>query len=233
MFDRKELKALAKESFKANYWKSVLVFVILAVIGGGASVAGSRVGATADYHAIAAAPRDAMLMLGFLLALLGLVAVALLFTALAGIFLLNPLQVGCLHFARNNADAPASLDDLGAGFTNYWPTVKTMFFYGLYIFLWSLLFVIPGVVKSYSYRMVPYLIADHPELSTREILDLSRSMMRGNKWEAFVLDLSFLGWNILTGLTFGLVGIFYAGPYQMQTNANLYLALCRNDQNTL
>lgn len=226
MFNRIDLKEQAKVSFKANYWKCVLVSLILGLIGGGAGYSFNVSFNRQEFQY--SGSFDWTLMLPMLTWIVGMGFVITVIAVVISVCVINPLKVGCLHFARNNADAPAVLDDLGVGFKSYSPAVKTMFFTDLYIFLWSLLLIIPGIVKSYSYRMVPYLIADHPELSTREILDLSRAMMEGNKWEAFVLDLSFIGWNILTALTFGLVGIFYAGPYQMQTNANLYLALCEN-----
>ena len=64
----------------------------------------------------------------------------------------------------------------------------------LYTFLWSLLLLIPGIVKAYEYRMVPYLLADYPELSTEEAFRISREMMNGEKMNTFILDLSFIGW---------------------------------------
>ncbi len=73
--------------------------------------------------------------------------------------------------------------------------------------------------------MVPYLLADNPELGREEAFALSREMMRGNKWKAFVLDLSFFGWYILNGVTLGILGIFYLKPYVCQTNAALYQTL--------
>lgn len=224
MFNRIDLKEQAKVSFRANYWKCVLVSLILGLIGGGAGYSFNVSFNRQEFQYTGSF--DWTLLLPMLTWIVGMGFVIIVIAVVISVCVINPLKVGCLYFARNNAGAPATLEDLGVGFKSYSPAVKTMFFTDLYIFLWSLLLVIPGIVKSYSYRMVPYLIADHPELSTREILDLSRAMMQGNKWEAFVLDLSFIGWNILTCLTLGLVGIFYAGPYQMQTNANLYLALC-------
>ena len=103
-----------------------------------------------------------------------------------------------------------------------------MFLQNLFLGLWTLLFIIPGIVKAYSYRMVPYILADNPEMSSTDIITKSREMMNGHKWDAFVLDLSFLGWLILTALTGGILGIFYVYPYIFETNAELYLAL-KND----
>ena len=100
-----------------------------------------------------------------------------------------------------------------------------MFFRDLYTFLWSLLFVIPGIVKGYEYRMIPYLLAEYPDMPMEDAFTISRNMMYGNKWKAFVLDLSFILWVLLSGITLGLAGIFYVDPYMAQTNAALYDAI--------
>ena len=100
-----------------------------------------------------------------------------------------------------------------------------MFCRDIFIFLWTLLLIVPGIVKSYEYRMVPYVLAENPDLSREEAFALSKRMMDGDKMNAFILDLSFIGWAILTILTFGLVGIFYYQPYLALTDAALYQTL--------
>ena len=104
-------------------------------------------------------------------------------------------------------------------------TIFTMFMKGLFQFLWSLLFVIPGIIKAYEYRMIPYILSENPEISRERVFEISKKMMMGNKWNTFVLDLSFLGWEILSGLTIGILGIFYVNPYVQSTNAELYAYL--------
>ena len=79
--------------------------------------------------------------------------------------------------------------------------------------------------------MIPYLLAENPYMSTDEAFARSRSMMDGEKWNAFVLDLSFIGWNILSAFTLGLVGLFYVAPYQAYTDMELYVALCSKPNN--
>ncbi|NLS84087.1 MAG: DUF975 family protein [Ruminococcaceae bacterium] len=106
----------------------------------------------------------------------------------------------------------------------YWNIVKTMFLRGLYTFLWSLLLVIPGIIKSYQYRLVPYIMAENPNISSRRAFELSRQMTDGEKWNIFVLDLSFIGWYVLCGITFG-IGFLFLNPYLQATNAELYSAL--------
>ena len=103
--------------------------------------------------------------------------------------------------------------------------VMNLLLMDILIMLWSVLLVIPGIIKSYEYRMVPYLLAEHPEMKRRELFQKSKEMMYGQKWNAFLLDWSFFFWDYLSILTFGLAGIFFVYPYEHATNAELYLQL--------
>jgi len=100
-----------------------------------------------------------------------------------------------------------------------------MFLRDVYVFLWILLFIVPGIVKSYEYRMIPYLLAEDPYMETHTAFDMTKRYMDNNKWDTFVLDLSFFGWALLSAISFGIVGIFYLAPYQNLTNSALYLKL--------
>ena len=92
----------------------------------------------------------------------------------------------------------------------------------LFIGLWSLLFIVPGIVKYYEYSMIPYILSEDPNISRQEAFIKSKKLMSGNKWRAFVLTLSFIPWYILGALTFGVVSLFYVQPYQQLTSAALY-----------
>lgn len=105
-----------------------------------------------------------------------------------------------------------------------WNPAKVMAVRSLFLSLWCLT-IVGGPIKYYSYRMVPYILAENPETSCGEALELSMHMMRGNKWRAFVLDISFWYWYLLQYFTLGLVGIFYVNSYVAATNAELYMAL--------
>lgn len=103
-------------------------------------------------------------------------------------------------------------------------TGKALWLYILiYIFtlLWSFLLIIPGIIKTYSYSMAFYILADNPNLTAREALAKSKQIMHGHKMDLFILELSFIGWFFLTGITFGLAGI-YVVPYMNATIANFY-----------
>ncbi len=148
------------------------------------------------------------------------------------IFLFGPLEVGCRNFLKKNLKTPAELDELNAGFKpKYWHNLATMLLRNVFISLWSLLLIIPGIVMSYAYAMTPYLLSDYPELQAKEVTDLSRKMMKGHKWDLFVLDLSFIGWMLLSVLTLGILEVFYVGPYMASTRAAFYEELkARSDE---
>ncbi|MCP1102716.1 putative membrane protein [Aequitasia blattaphilus] len=97
----------------------------------------------------------------------------------------------------------------------------------VYLMLWMFT-VIGGVIKFYSYYMVPFILAENPDINGKTAIKISRQMMKGYKWKLFILQFSFLGWNILNVLTFGLLGIFYLNPYRLATESEVYMALRRN-----
>lgn len=142
------------------------------------------------------------------------------------ILVFNPLEIGCRRFFVKNLKEDAQIKEMCYAFDNgYKRNVKTMFFRDVYTFLWTLLLIFPGIIKMYEYQMIPYILAEYPEMDQKDVFALSRQMMDGNKWKAFLLDLSFFGWYFLNGMTFGILGVFYVNPYQAQTDAALYETL--------
>ena len=169
-----------------------------------------------------------ILMVFFLISGIMLVAIllAMVIVLPINIFLVNPIVVGCKRFFYRNIREDAQVKEICFSFDNqYKNTIKIMFFRDLYTFLWTLLFIVPGIVKSYEYMLIPYILGEHPDMDKEQAFALSREMMRGNKWKAFLLDLSFLGWYILSAFTLGILGIFYVDPYSEQTHAMLYDAI--------
>jgi uncharacterized membrane protein len=111
-----------------------------------------------------------------------------------------------------------------ASFEGFAKKLGTMWLRILYIFLWSLLFWIPGIVKSYSYAMTEYILLDNPELTANEAITKSREMMDGYKWKLFVLELSFIGWRILCMIPLlgTVLNLLYVNPYVTATRAQFY-----------
>lgn len=169
-------------------------------------------------------PAEAMVAFVVVMAVAALFifAVALVIDA----FIANPLELGCKRFFRRNLDEPAAMSNIAFAFdSNYKNICKTMFLRDVYIVLWSLLFVIPGIIKSYEYKMIPYLLSENPEMTAEQAFAESKKLMTGNKWKAFVLDLSFILWDIASAATCGLLGLFWVAPYKASTQAALYEAI--------
>ena len=247
MWTRKELKTKAKEALKRNYWKVVLVSVLVILLSGGFSYGFSGgSGGSSPQEEISAmqemttssateALSSADLIIIVIVAIVIFTVVFCIVFAIAyaiAAFLYNPVLVGVNRFMLKSVDDKAEVKEIAYAFDHsYMNVVKTMFFKDLYVFLWTLLFVIPGVYKKYQYRMVPYIMAEHPEMNYKEALELSKNMMDGEKWHAFVLDLSFVLWHVLGIITCGILEAFYIAPYQNLTNAELYRTICMQHNN--
>lgn len=119
------------------------------------------------------------------------------------------------------AGTKPEIAELFQHFDKFWAAFKVNFFTSLFTMLWSLLFFIPGVVKSLSYSMSMYILAENPDMPALEAITKSRKMMDGHKMELFVLGLSFIGWLLLVGVTAG-IAIIWVGPYMNATMANFY-----------
>ena len=147
---------------------------------------------------------------------------------LVGFFELS-LATFLLHPVRTGEDA--NLGDLIKGFTA--PNAVSSFLTGImkniFIALWTLLFIIPGLVKLYSYALTGYIRHDRPELSYSETITESRRLMNGHKLDLFLLDLSFIGWYLLGALCCG-VGTFFVIPYHQLSRALFYEAIIRSQQ---
>lgn len=137
------------------------------------------------------------------------------------------LDVGMIIFALNVARrAESAIGNLFDGFAQFLRVILLYLLEGLFVFLWALLFIIPGIVASYRYRLAIYLLLDHPEMGVMDCIRESKRLMYGRKGELFILDLSFLGWYLLTIIPFASV---YVTPYIQTTRAGYYLAVISID----
>lgn len=116
------------------------------------------------------------------------------------------------------------LKDAFSQFKNFVPAFCTQFLIGLFTFLWSLLLIVPGIIKALSYSQAMYILAENPGISAKEAINKSKEMMEGHKMEYFILNLSFIGWAILGAFTLGILYIWLL-PYMNTTFANYYKSL--------
>lgn len=143
------------------------------------------------------------------------------------VFVADPLIVGGKrYFLKARKGSNTKIGVVGEVFQKkHWFNIAIiMFLRNLYNALWYLT-IIGGIIKTYEYRMIPYILAENPKIKRKEAFALSKQMMKGNKWKTFILDMSFFGWNFLSVLTFGLLSILYVNPYNAATIAELYSVL--------
>lgn len=232
MWTREQLKNNAKFAFRRNYWPCVGVAFILTVASAILSVGSSwgnrrySISNTNYYNSghhlyshsyTSYFPRIGVTM-GIVILLVTLLAMLL------RIFVGNLLEVGGKRFFILNKHGAVDVATIFDGFKSghYGNIVLIIFLRDLFISLWTLLLVIPGIVKSYEYLMVPYILAENPAMDRKAAFAISKRMMDGEKLKAFELSLSFLGWYFLSVFTCGIVGIFYVNPYVEATMAELY-----------
>jgi uncharacterized membrane protein len=122
---------------------------------------------------------------------------------------------------RREDNDPFNINHLFDGYRDFARVFLTVLLMGIYVFLWSLLLIVPGIIKSLSYAMTYYILRDHPELKNNEAIELSMDMMDGYKGKLFWLYLTFIGWFILCIFTLG-IGYFWLQPYMSSTMANFY-----------
>ena len=135
------------------------------------------------------------------------------------------LELGYADFLLKQHDGKeVSFSDLFSKFDYFGTGFAQHFLRGLYTMLWSLLFLIPGIIKGYAYAMTPFILAEHPELTASRAIELSEQMMDGHKAELFILDFSFIGWSLLAALTMNL-GYLLLNPYENAAHAAFYRQL--------
>ena len=236
MFDRAGLKTAAKARVSQNRWMAVLVCLLAGFFGiinnptfsgfSSSFSSGFESGFNSDTPSFGSgldliwSDTEAWLILAVILVVFAIVTLVI---SAFGILVSNVVSVG-FHgwFLRYSRGENPEFGEMFSGFNHYKHTMFGMFLRSIFVFLWSLLLIIPGIIKSFSYAMVPFLLYENPSMSAKEALAVSETMMDGWKWELFKFDLSFIGWYLLNTLTCGLLGIFFINPYVFTSFAMLY-----------
>ena len=226
MWTRAMLKYNARMAFKKNYVNAVAVSLIYMILANLFDPSSSR-GNSASNVYNSGLPERIKYLASFVL---GLIIVISVIVIVFRVLVYNPIVVGVQRFFIENHYGNPGVGTMFYAFkTNYINIVKTMFLKDVYICLWALLFLVPGLIKTYSYRMVPFILAENPDMDADEAIRLSMEMMNGEKLNTFVLDISFLPWVFIAAFTFNIVGVFYVYPYVNATDAELYLAIKAGD----
>lgn len=193
MISRQELKAQAKAQMEGKFGMIFICLILYYVISSAVSM---------------------LILLDYVIPFLGTIAIY---------FVLAPVMMGYIRlYLEITYGGEPNPEFLIGEFKGRWLSSASLYLLTLlYTFLWSLLFIIPGIVKAYSYSMAPYILAENPHMTANEAITESRRIMDGRKWEFFVLNLSFFPWMMLGVITCGLAYI-YITPYMQLTFTNYY-----------
>lgn len=197
-FDRKTLKDNSKNFLKDHYWETLLLIFIIGFFSGGRGLV-RRFG------------RGELIIWGSAL------------FSVVDIFVVSVLNVGLSKYFIECEKGNTDKRNLFYFFNKdkYLDVVGLMFIYKIKVILWTLLFIIPGIVKGYEYFFIPYLIADNEGITQEELFRKTKEMTFNRKWDLFILDLSFIGWYFLGALLLG-VGVFFVTPYHENTHFQAY-----------
>ncbi|MCH5185834.1 MAG: DUF975 family protein [Oscillospiraceae bacterium] len=223
MWKISDMKKKGKDALRRNRWKAIAVSLVFMSIFGVTTGVGSGSADLQEHmnELIVKYGVEVTFVATLIASLIIFMTIAV--TAVIRALIFNPLEVGVHKFRINAVKGTGNISDMGFGYdTAYKRNAITLLFRDIYLFLWSLLFLIPGIIKAYEYLMVPYILADNPDISQTDAFRKSKEMMKGNKGKAFLLDLSFIPWYILGGITCGILCIFYVWPYHHLTKAALY-----------
>lgn len=227
MLRSKELRAKAWGSLKGKYWvafaATILTGIIMSVGSFFSTTASDILGINSLIitEGVQLTPVEeigfiAILGIGLSLASIGLIV---------SMLINGPALIGCCGFFIKNTDSKPAVTEVFSGFkTKYARNIFASLLIDIKILLWTCLFIIPGIIKAFEYAIIPYILADEPEISIKDAFAKAKVMMKGNKWRLFKLNFSFIGWFILAMLTFG-IGSFFLLPYVDAANAEFYVEL--------
>ena len=228
MLKSKELRIKAWESLKGKYWMAFAVVLVMSLL---ASIGNSLVSTSQNMldivNMVDPSEMDSTMQLGA-----GVISGASLVMSLIGflfcLFVGNAVEVGRCNYFIKNTDSKPSFKDAFSGFkVKYGRNIGTLLLVGIKNVLWTCLFIIPGIIKSFEYAIIPYILADDAEISSKDAFKKAKQMMKGNKWRLFKLEFSFVGWFVLCVLTLG-IGTLFLIPYVNAAVAEFYVELKNN-----
>lgn len=222
-----QIKERAKNSFRSfGYWNAFLVTLVISLLAGGGSGMGSGINIVLSNMSSSENSDTefaAYAVILILVLIVSLIAIAM------SVFIVPALMVGQNRFFMEHRGSESSVSSLLYAFRcgSYFNVVKVMFLMNLKIFLWSLLFIIPGIIKSFEYFAVPYILAENPGIDSRRAFEISKQMTMGEKFNIWWLGITFIGWWILCLFVCGM-GQYFLVPYIQASYAEVY-ALMREE----
>lgn len=211
-----DYREAARDRLEGHWWLSIGAALVAALLGG--SITGTNLSFELNSNVVMNLPETLAAIYMMLIPAIGT-------HALAQFILGGPISVGNAQYLLNQQDGqPLQLKTLFSKFEQFGPAFCMTLLTTIYTVLWSLLLLIPGIVASYSYAMAPFIMAENPGMKARDAIRSSKELMKGHKWALFCLDLSFIGWILLSILTMG-IGMIFVYPYQSAARAAFYRSI--------
>lgn len=234
MLKAKDFRKMARESLKGSWLLAVGAGLIASLLGGciittggGGGTAGGETAATESGSLKNAA--NGLLAGGAITDIF--FAGATIAVVMAVIYLIATLIIGgavSMGYAKFNMNlinrTGPDIKDMFSEMGRFKAGFVMQFLRFLYVLLWSFLFVIPGIIASYSYKMAPYILMENPDMTASQAIAASKKLMEGNKWRLFCLEFSFIGWSLLASITLG-IGMLFLRPYMEAAGAAFYREL--------
>lgn len=225
MMKSKELRVKAWNSLKGKYWMAFAVAIVLGILASiGTNFATFSQNLMNIVNSVDPAEMDQTMAVGALV-ISGSALIIAIIGLLIDIFVGAPATIGLCNYFIKNTDSKPSFSDAFSGFkVKYGRNIGTLLLVAIKSILWTCLFIVPGIIKMFEYAIIPYILADDPEISSKDVFKKANLMMKGNKWRLFKLDFSFIGWALLACLTCG-IGAFFLVPYVEAAKAEFYVEL--------
>lgn len=220
--DYSALRAQAREGLRGRWAQAVAVALVAWILGGTLVGSSFLPQVTYSIREEVTSLEDAIDAMTTITSRFDNGSISLNLLNLAQLLIGGAVQLGYAGMLlKQHEKKDTAFDQLFSQFHRFGQGFAQKFLRGLYSFLWGLLFIIPGIIKSYSYAMTPFIMADHPGLSASEAIDRSKELMDGHKGDLFILRLTFIGWDLLAVLTMN-VGHLVLNPYKNAAEAAFY-----------
>lgn len=229
MFAR-DFRAWARDALRGHWGTAIAVALVGSLLGGGIDLVSNASGASINLDTMEIETTQVGLLNFISRDVWAMLVTITIVTALLALVIGGAVTLGMVTFNLNLLNRrEARFSDLFSQFHRLWAGFRMNFIMNLFVFLWSLLFVIPGIIAAYRYTMVPYLMAEFPDLGVMDAMRESKRLMKGNKWRLFCLQLSFIGWELLGALTMG-IGYLWLNPYRLTSETAFYMEVTGRGQ---